>query len=491
MTWNTPLAALDQATPRRLRSTIFALVVAIMLGLITHGHYAGSGDAVHYMVIAHSVAFDHDFDLSNDYTEASRIITEPAGAHAQPGRSGVLRPVHDVGFPALAAPFFAGAYRLAKLTDRLPLSLRRRAKLDQFIVLRQLVAILMILLTAALAVVFFDATWTLTGQKALAFLWTLLWALSPPILSHGYVFFTEVPSALLALFIYSKLDEQLATRSRSHLIALGLFTGFLFLIHVRNLGLILGLTLIAAWRIRYAIQQTATFVAGLAIMGLLKVGLNLDFWGTLVTTPSQHPGPWTGTTGLLSESTVRAFGLLFDARHGLLFSAPIYLIVPASWLLLARKSPRQCAELCVIVGTYLLFVLLPITNIHGWRAGWSPAARFLVPIAPFLAIAAPLLRWPRKAVGVGLSVLLALQLVLDGFFWGHPMLLWSEGAGPAPFLERLIGEKLAAIVPVWEALNGVNVSIALVVLAGWMFLTWMLIQPAQKDSPTRKLQLQR
>jgi hypothetical protein len=58
--------------------------------------------------------------------------------------------MHDVGLPFIAAPFFAGAYRLAELTDRLPVSLRRRAKLDPFIALRQLVAVEMIFVTGGL-----------------------------------------------------------------------------------------------------------------------------------------------------------------------------------------------------------------------------------------------------------------------------------------------------------------------------------------------------
>jgi hypothetical protein len=183
--WAQAVERIECARPSSLRIFIVLTVTVVMLQLISHGNYAASGDALHYMVTARSVAFDHDFDVGNDYGDPANIIQEPAGAHARVGRNGILRSVHDVGLPVVAAPLFAVAYRLAGMADRLPIALRRRTALGAFIALRQLVAVLMILVTATMAVVFFDASWRLTGQKAAAFVWTLLWTLSPPIVSHG------------------------------------------------------------------------------------------------------------------------------------------------------------------------------------------------------------------------------------------------------------------------------------------------------------------
>ena len=84
----------------------------MLAGLITHGNYAGSGDAVHYMVIARSIAFDRDFDLGNDYGDTARHHPRSARMHTRvPGANGALRPVHDVGLPLIAAPSFGAAYR--------------------------------------------------------------------------------------------------------------------------------------------------------------------------------------------------------------------------------------------------------------------------------------------------------------------------------------------------------------------------------------------
>jgi hypothetical protein len=474
------LERVESAGPARLRVVIYLVVVLVMLGFITHGHYAGSGDALHYMVIARSLAFDQDFDVGNDYREPSRIIKEPAGNHARIGRNGALRPVHDVGLPIVAAPFFAVAYRLAQMTDRLPASLRQRARLDQFIALRQLVSVFMILVTAALGVVFFDASWQLTGQKAFAFVWALAWTLSPPILSHGYIFFTEVPSALVALLVYSRRDDVLGDNAWFRGLALGLLTGLLVLIHVRNVGLVMALAFLIAWRVRLAPRRGVGFGAGLAIMGTIKVALNLAFWGSAFTTPLQHPGAWIGAGAFLSEVIVRSLGLLFDARHGLLLSAPIYLLAPAAWFVLTRRSRVERNELLLLVAGYVFCVVIPLINPYGWRGGWSPAARFLVPIAPFLALPVPVLMTTRTGLRV-VAAIVFLQLALDAFFWAHPMLLWSEGPGPAPFLEVLMNRSFAAIVPPWESLTRTVLLASLAGLGAWTALTWMLVGAAGLD----------
>jgi hypothetical protein len=477
MSWTGVLKRVEQSSPRRLDVLIYLIVTLVMLGLITHGNYAGSGDAVHYMVIARSLAFDQDFDVGNDYGDPTNIIKEPAGSHARIGRNGVLRPVHDVGLPLLAAPFFAVTYRLAQMTDRLPVSLRRRARLDEFIALRQLISLLMILVTAALAAMFFEASWHVTGQKAFAFIWALVWTLSPPILSHGYVFFTEVPSALVALLVYSRRDDLLSDRPFRRGLGLGLLTGLLVLIHVRNVGLMIALVVLIAWRVRLALGRSLGFGIGLAIMGAVKIALNVQFWGTVLTTPHEHPGAWLGATAFLSEVTLRSLGLLFDARHGILPSAPIYLLAPAAWFLLTRRSRVVANELLLLVVAYLVFVVMPVTNVYGWRGGWSPAARFLVPIAPFLGLAVPLLMTARNSLRL-VAGLVLLQLLLDAFLWGHPMLLWSEGPGPAPFLEVVIGRSLTAVVPAWENLNRPVLLVSLVGLGLWIALTWSLVRAA-------------
>ena len=46
----------------------------MLWGLITHGTYAGTGDEPHYLAIAHSIAFDGDLDLANNYGDNEPLV---------------------------------------------------------------------------------------------------------------------------------------------------------------------------------------------------------------------------------------------------------------------------------------------------------------------------------------------------------------------------------------------------------------------------------
>jgi hypothetical protein len=422
----------DEMIARRLRRWTCAGVAAFLLGLISHAHFAGSGDPVHYMVIARSLALDGDLDLANDYADPGNLIADgnlAAEAHARPGRDGALRPVHDVGLPLLAAPWFGVAYAVAeRFTDKIPERIRKRARLDRWIMLRQLVSIFVIALSCVLAALFFDVCLALTGAARLSFLAAVLFTLSPPVLSHAYVFFTEIPSALLALWAYWALRSTPSAAGR-RAFGIGCATGFLLLLHVRNVGLALGLACLAAHRFRANRRQVAAFAAGFATLLALRTALNWHFWGTLFVTPHARPEPWAGLGAVAAEVGLRTLGLLLDQEHGLLPYAPCYLLAPAGWVWLRRRHPDVAAESLVLIGAYLVPVLLPVTNVHGWRGGWSPAARFLVPVAPFLglALAFGIARAPRFVA----AVILIAQACLNGYFWSDPKRLWNAGTGSA------------------------------------------------------------
>lgn len=82
----------------------------------------------------------------------------------------------------------------------------------------------------------------------------------------------------------------------------------------------------------------------------------------------------------------RGSGLLFDRYFGLIAFAQIYLMVLAGLVLLWRDRAPLSRDVTIVAACYLIPVLLPITNVHGWTGGWSPAARFLLPVAPLLWI---------------------------------------------------------------------------------------------------------
>ena len=444
-------AALATAVARRPVRTAAALIVVAMVVMITRGHRASSGDAAHYLVIAHSVAFDRDLDVANNYGDPL-LPDVSAGPHARPGRDGIVRPVHDVGLGIAAAPFYAVAYHLAAASSHLPESVQRRAKLTPSIALRQLVSLGMIALTVAFSVNVLRSLLRAEVPAAVAVGATAIWALSPPVLSHGFLFFTELPTAALACSLFLS-RERAQSRRGPALFGLGLATGLLAVLHARNVGLVAGLAVIFIWRLRADRARAFAYGAG-AFAGIaVKIFVTYWFWGSLMS-PHEQMGGWTGSAvDAASETLTRVIGLLGDPRHGLLWSAPIYVLLPIAWWNLRRTDPTVARELAIVAAAYLILVLLPFTNAHGWRGGWSPAARFLMPLAGLAALTLPGLIETRHRTLIGIVV--AAQLTISLTFWLEPALFWSEGPGTAAHLVRLLGP-VASRIP---AVTGLTIAV--------------------------------
>jgi hypothetical protein len=417
----------------RARRAVGVTVFLVLWGLITHGTFAGTGDEPHYMMIARSLVVGGDLDLADDYADAGNPIhlgTLAVESHARPGRNGALRPVHDVGMPILAAPWFAVAHATAvRLTPALPEAFLRRARLNRWLVLRHLLSFGMMAVAAALAMRLFDVFATMTADARAAAAGAALAVLSPPLLTHAYLFFTEIPSAALALVAWRMLSGE--RHDRAWLVCAGFLAGLLVLVHVRNVGLAFGL-LVVAWRT--PANRSPWLVAGAAVPLAVRTLVNAVFWGSLVTGPHARADAAMGVFGAARESAVRLLGLLLDQEHGLLPYAPIYLLAPLGWFFLRRDDRRAASDVALIVLAYLLPVLCPWTNVHGWRGGWSPAARMLVPVVPFLAIAAFAGAVRRKRLAL---VLALLQIGILQLLWRDPKLAWNDGDGYAEYGDAL------------------------------------------------------
>lgn len=60
----------------KLRWLLIFLVLIFVWSLMTHEKHSGDGDEPHYMMIAHSLAFDRDLEISNNYNDRSNIICD-------------------------------------------------------------------------------------------------------------------------------------------------------------------------------------------------------------------------------------------------------------------------------------------------------------------------------------------------------------------------------------------------------------------------------
>jgi hypothetical protein len=423
--------------PRTARRALLTIVVLVLWGLITHGTFAGSGDEPHYLAIAHSIAFDGDLDVANNYGAAEPLIAggrlEP-GAHVRPGVGGIARPVHDVGLPIAAAPYVRLAAPLAVLLARqIPASVMQRARLNTGLLYRHLLSLATIALAAVLAGLMFDSLIAAGAPTAFAFVTVLLVALSPPMLIFSILFFTELLSALLCFAVFRRLT-QTDPQGVGRWALLGLTTGALFLIHARNIGLTIPLAALALHHLRAPSRrrEAAAFAVALAMAVAARTWINYLFWGALLEGPHARVA-WMGAGDVVAQMTMRLTALLADQEFGLLPYAPIYAIAIGGAFVLAREKPALTAAVLLVCVSYVGLIICPITNVHGWMGGWTPAARFLMPIVPLLAwFVYAGLRTSPKAIA---TPIVALQIAISAYTWQHPKVLWNDGNGVAAFCE--------------------------------------------------------
>jgi hypothetical protein len=357
---------------------------------------------------------------------------------------GLLRPVHDVGLPLLAAPYVRLAAPLTSwIAQRAPERMLRAARLTPTTLYRHVISLAMIACAAVLAVLMFDSLMMLGASHRAAFATTLLLITAPPLLAYSILFFTELLSALLAFFAFVTLMWR--RDNRLLLSAAGIATGFLLLVHIRNVGLVIGLTLVAAclWR-GESRRQASGFFVGLMAMVLLRTAINHYLWGTWITTPHAAAGSWEGLRPTLGQAVMRMVALLVDQEYGLLIYAPVYLLAVVGMPVFTRRAPHLAWPLIAVVTCYVGLVLLPLTNPHGWSGQWCPAGRFLMPTLPLLVL--PIHFAIRAMPRSVLMPVIALQIFLSGWFWQNPKLLWNDGDGRAAFCAQT-GPRVCASLP--------------------------------------------
>ncbi|MDR3748192.1 MAG: hypothetical protein P4M04_08600 [Acidobacteriota bacterium] len=122
--------------------------------------------------------------------------------------------------------------------------------------------------------------------------------------------------------------------------------------------------------------------------------------------------PWMrhGYFGLKYPRLDVAFKLLFGAKRGLLFCAPLALVAPLGLRLLwQRPETRSAAKAASAIFLYLLNAAFPV-----WPAGWSWGPRYMSAGIPFLCIGlAPAWDYFQQRGKLVLLTLLAVSILVS------------------------------------------------------------------------------
>ncbi|MBL8057843.1 MAG: hypothetical protein JNK29_14160 [Anaerolineales bacterium] len=396
--------------------------------------WPATGDEPHYLLAAHSLAFDGDLDLANNYANRDYAAFYPAGfldPHVRVQPDGAQLLSHDLGLPLLIAlPYAAGG----------------RAGVLQFQV------VLGALLAAQMALLGYEAA----GKWWAGLLGALALALTAPLGLYTFQVYPELAGSLLFLWALRQSLETPAwlasaspsPHSRLKRLALGLALAALPWLSGRYAPLAALLGLVWLGRLgrrqgtRAMLQPSAGLVA--AAMGIslfAYLATNYHFFGG--PTPSATPAGNAVLTGFADVDAQQIgrglLGWWLDQHRGLLAFGPAlalaFIGLPHVW------QRRRWAGLALLAPAALMTLLAAAWG--GFYSGWEVSAKFLIVTLPPLAagVAAVLAgiagRWRRRAfwpLAAGLLTLSAGQafiMLADPFVVLHqsPVTIWEQATG--------------------------------------------------------------
>ncbi len=415
---------LGERLPRRPSILFLLLPLTAYLAILPWStrHRPLDGDKPFNLLLTHSLAYDFDADLTNNYAHGDwrYFMDRPIGPQeGDPvGPHGEKYSRHNDLLPMVLAP----AYRLA-------------GKMGALTTMALLTATLA-WLTLRLARHYYP---DLPGEALAG--WALV-AFTPPLLLYSYQVWVEVPAALLTALA---LDRILSTGKgdpgggrwgRKEWLGLGLPVLLLPLVKIR-LVLISGPLLLLGWWRAGRPHRSLLILAGLlaaVAAGMLLYNqilysnpLKIHTWREV--DPS-HYGPAEYFKGMS--------GLFFDSAFGLFGCAPVWMILlPAFVLLTARRSPLLL-HMVVLSAPYLVIVVPRLE----WYGGWSPPFRYALLAMPLFGIAlAPLLAGVRERPGAQalLGALSALTLALTLLWVAMPGWTYNFADGRSYALDALSG----------------------------------------------------
>ncbi|MCX7975022.1 MAG: hypothetical protein N3B16_11080 [Candidatus Aminicenantes bacterium] len=333
-----------------------------------------SGDEPHYLIIAHSLIVDHDFDLSNNYEQRdywrflkSKAILQP---HTVPGARPTNRlSFHSPGVAFLLLPF----YWLGQILGGWALALLPRLAM----------AIFGSLFCLQLYWLIKEMGW---GEKIALKLWSIS-LLTAPIYFYSFHLYPEIIVAFLSLLIFRWLIQWERLKNY-HFLLIGLLLSSFFWFHaIKYFFILLPLGLYALIRIHNFQKKFKNFL----FIGLpFLAGFAGYFYFQKVLYGSINPTSvsWQGAMGPQESLAFLKFifssipfrfrwetlaGYFFDQRDGLFLYAPIYVLAFVGLIAMLRQKTKFALKILLLTWPYFLFSAF-LTQ----RAGYAPQARPLV-----------------------------------------------------------------------------------------------------------------
>ncbi len=477
----------------RIPAIVFAAAFIVYGGLAPWIALASSpqGDEAHFLILSHSLAFDHDFDVGDNYAkgdyreqypppspgemrgypyasmERDNVDYLPHEPHTVTNFRGQLMLEHDPGFPLLMTPGYA-------------LDLREGALFTQA------------LIGAAGAAAVYEAAVLLGASSGCALLTVALFCFTCPYWVFTQSALADLSGAVGSLWIGLQFLRYRVRERNRYLLLAGMLIAILPWLNIRFWALAgPSFLLLAAWIVR----QHKSVIAKLAYLGVPSL-IGLALFGAL----DQHlfNTYMPNASMLILEKSYPQFGMnpvhavlgmLFDQSYGLLPTAPLYVAVAAGMIVLFRRDRWAFAALLLPALGYLPFVAYS----RFWSGGWCAPGRYMLSATTLMIPATALvldrnLRWWIAALAAW-SLLIGILFTVNPYLRMPSIWVFYQMSMLVEFFHDHIHTPLYSILSVYPNMmlaRGQDYLRALAWLLVYVVGAWTWARTSETTSPERQ-----
>ncbi|MEW6456766.1 MAG: hypothetical protein AB1410_08670 [Acidobacteriota bacterium] len=410
---------------------LFSLIVYFILGLFfTINNPYLSGDEPHYLIIAHSILKDFDFNLDNNYTNKDYLHYHPIELdhHGLRGKNGGLYSFHFAGLPILMIPVYA-------------VSLLLKNRFWVVFLFRAWISVFALLL--GWQVYRFLKLKNFSEKICLSIYFIFI--LTTPVVFHSFHIYPEIVAAFFIVFLLNQREGLLREsydlglennagknlwKKNFEFIFMGLSFGFILWLHQKYYLICLPLFLllfIPLLKSSDRLKKSFLFLFPIFISLFLFFGYIYLNYG-VVSPFSVNPGVLSQLIILPSfkkylipwiESLLSYF---LCQREGFLFYAPFYFLSFFGLKELWRENKKELLSWLFISFPYLLF-LAYLTQ----RGGYSPFTRQIIAIFwifPF-GLAYFLRETKDTALGKMFYILLIISVIEEILLFKYPLFIYQ------------------------------------------------------------------
>ncbi len=395
---------------------VFAATFLVYGGLVPWMALASSplGDEAHFMILTHSLVFDHDFDVGDNYKHhdyKEDFPPPPPGevhgySYASVQRDGfnAIEPdphdiknfrgqlllEHDMGFPLLLIPGYA-LFTLA-------------------------------LVGALGAAAIYEAALLVGADSLRALLVVGLFCFTTPYWVFTQSVLSDLVGAVCSLWIGLQFLRYRVAACNRYLLLAGILISMLPWLNIRFWALAGPSFLVfTACIVVHSAVSRKVMVSRMAYLGMP----NIVSLGAAAIIDKHLFNSYMPNASMLilgkiapqfGMNPIHGFlGMLFDQSFGLIPTAPLYVAVVAGMIVLFRRDRWAFFALLLPAAGYLPFV----SSSRVWAGGWCAPGRYMLPAVILMVPAAGLalnrkVRW-LVAIFAGWSVAISIMFTVNPF----------------------------------------------------------------------------